>query len=54
MIRRDVHPGGREYRPHSEASHIPANKSISLHALLMYYSYRELLPVIKKPLESLN
>lgn len=54
MIHRDVHPGGREYRPHSEASHIPANKSISLHALLMYYSYHDLLPVIKKPLESLN
>ena len=33
---------------------IPANKSISLHALLMYYSYHDLLPVIKKPLESLN
>ena len=48
MILTHGYLGGHENRP-SKASQILANWSISLHALLMYYSYHDLLPVITKP-----
>lgn len=44
MIHTDVHPGGREYRPHSEASHIQyTSKQVdiftcSTHVLLISWS----------------